>query len=482
MPTRTVQPVSNPYAGGAIVADFTPYLNLALQQKAKEEAKAAAAQKVFDDMMKDPNPKGIRQQDTQGFYDKTNDWRTFGIQNKKEITNPTLDGGKALLEFRRKVADITGYINSSLDAKERDKQFAPIFADPEKSKMITTSFMNEYQQFQKPLNLGGGGVIDVNKIFGAKPLDEKKAIDYLVAGLKPSEGMPEYTAIPGDQFSRREFVTKKYDPTALENKAKDLYRTDESFKATIDNLWKESGMKINPNGTITPPTGYVADLQKIYVDDKGKPKPIQTKDDLAAAWAISKLPAWKEGKTVRNIGAELAARESSALRLAKAKAKIGTQEQANYVEKHMADIENAKDTNQHYFVQNNKIVGTERGIPLSPIEQRAFTFQEGNLKIQPDALTIIKSKTGKKEDDVYKVIVYKVYTQAEQDKATADKAGQTEVVVGKVVKKDGLPVIDEAKTRKFTRKQAKANLAGTLFSGKQEYGELTGGGSSADDL
>ena len=156
MPTRTVQPVSNPYAGGAVVADFTPYLNLALQQKAKEDAKKAAAQKVYDDMMKDPNPNGIRQQDTKGFYDRTSQWRNFGIQNKELIKDPTKDGGQALSNFRRMTTEIAGYINQSKDAKDRDKQFAPIFVNPEISRRIRPSWMIQYDSFQKPIDLGGG--------------------------------------------------------------------------------------------------------------------------------------------------------------------------------------------------------------------------------------------------------------------------------------------------------------------------------------
>lgn len=315
MPTRTVQPVSNPYAGGAIVADFTPYLNLALQQKAKEDAKAAAAQKVYEDMMKDPNPNGIREKDTADFYNMTNSWRRYGIDNKEALKNPAIDNGKALSEFRKMTTEIAGYVNSSKERKEKEKQFAPFFSDPEKSKMLTDNFMKNYQTLQLPINQSKGFSMNLEDAFGAKPLDEKKAIDYLVSGMKPSDLSTTFAPIQGDKFNRLQVTEKAYEPTAIGNKAKDFYRTNESFKVTIDNLWKESGMKINPDGTITPPTGYVADLQQIYVDDKGKPIPIQTKDDLAAAWAIAKIRPFKEQKTVPYKEAIMEAEEAMRKRL-----------------------------------------------------------------------------------------------------------------------------------------------------------------------
>lgn len=300
MPTRTVQPVSNPYAGGAIVADFTPYLNLALQQKAKEEAKAAAAQKVYDDMMKDPNPNGIRQQDTKGFYDRTTQWRNFGIQNKELIKDPTKDGGKALSDFRRMTTEIAGYINQSKDAKERDKQFAPIFANPETSRRIRPSWMIQYDSFQKPIDLGGGGTIDAEGAFGAKPLDVEKTIKTITEGQQLDKIAGAATPLPGEPFKVKRTVEYKYaNPKKIAETAKALYQTDDSFQEAMDDLYSKEGAKVDTvKGVTQMPTEYMQELGKEF--EKMYGRPMKDASDLAAIWGYKRAGGGKKEDVIED--------------------------------------------------------------------------------------------------------------------------------------------------------------------------------------
>jgi len=300
MPTRTVQPVSNPYAGGAIVADFTPYLNLALQQKAKEEAKAAAGQKVYEDMMKDPNPNGIRQQDTKGFYDRTTQLRNFGIQNKELIKDPVKDGGKALSDFRRMTTEIAGYINQSKDAKERDKQFAPIFSNPETSRRIRPSWMIQYDSFQKPIDLGGGGTIDAEGAFGAKPLDVEKTIKIITLGQQLNKKDIGATPIQGEPLKvRRTFEYSYANPKSIADTAKGLYQTDDSFQEAMDDLYSKEGAKVDKVKGITQmPTEYMQDLGKDF--EKMYGRPMKDASDLAAIWGYKRAGGGKKEDVIED--------------------------------------------------------------------------------------------------------------------------------------------------------------------------------------
>jgi len=300
MPTRTVQPVSNPYAGGAIVADFTPYLNLALQQKAKEEAKAAAGQKVYEDMMKDPNPNGIRQQDTKGFYDRTTQWRNFGIQNKELIKDTVKDGGKALSDFRRMTTEIAGYINQSKDAKERDKQFAPIFSNPETSRRIRPSWMIQYDSFQKPIDLGGGGTIDAEGAFGAKPLDVEKTIKTITLGQQLNKKDIGATPIQGEPLKvRRTFEYSYAEPKKIAETSRALYQADDSFQEAMDDLYSKEGAKLDKVKGITQmPTEYMQDLGKDF--EKMYGRPMKDASDLAAIWGYKRAGGGKKEDVIED--------------------------------------------------------------------------------------------------------------------------------------------------------------------------------------
>lgn len=317
MPTRTVQPVSNPYAGGAIVADFTPFLNLALQQKAKEEAKAAAAQKVYDDMMKDPNPNGIRQQDTKGFYDRTTQWRNFGIQNKELIKDPTKDGGKALSDFRRMTTEIAGYVNQSKDAKERDKQFASIFSNPEISRRIRPSWMVQYDAFQKPIDLGGGGIIDAEGAFGAKPLDVEKTIKTITLGQQLNKKDIGTSPIQGEPLKiRRTFEYSYADPKKIAETSRALYQADDSFQEAMDDLYEKEGLKVDNLTNITrKQSPYIEELGKDF--EKMYGRPMKDASDLAAIWGYNRAGGGKKEDVIEtNESAKMAAIEARQKRLA----------------------------------------------------------------------------------------------------------------------------------------------------------------------
>lgn len=300
MPTRTVQPVSNPYAGGAIVADFTPYLNLALQQRAKEDAKAAAAQKVYEDMMKDPNPNGIRQQDTKGFYDRTTQWRNFGIQNKEELKNPALDGGEKLSQFRRMTTEIAGYVNQSKDAKERDKQFAPIFSNPEISRRIRPSWMVQYDAFQKPIDLGGGGIIDAEGAFGAKPLDVEKTIKTITEGQQLDKIAGAATALPGEPLKVKRTIEYKYaNPKKIAETARALYQADDSFQEAMDDLYEKEGLKVDNLTNITrKQSPYIEELGKDF--EKMYGRPMKDASDLAAIWGYKRAGGGKKEDVIED--------------------------------------------------------------------------------------------------------------------------------------------------------------------------------------
>lgn len=285
MPSRVQQPSSNPY-GGAVVLDSTPYLQLHLQKQTEEKAKQAAAQKAYEDLMKDPNPDGLREVDTKGFYDRANQWRQFGIQNKDFIKDPTKDNGAARNQFMKMANEISLYTQASKSRKEHEKQFAPLFQNPETAKRLKNSFLQQYGQLQSPLDNSPTFTFDPSNMFRAKNFDEKKFIETATLGEKPSETITfEKSNIP---LKRKQITSISYaDPKRIGENAKSLFKTDESAKEHIEDLWDAEGIKTDANGKIVrQPSSYINELNQVHQKYYGKP--IQTAEDLAAAYGIQR--------------------------------------------------------------------------------------------------------------------------------------------------------------------------------------------------
>jgi len=305
MPSRINQPLSNPY-GGAALLDSTPFLQLHLQQQAEQKAKKAASEKAFNDLMTDPNPEGLREVDTKGFYDRTNQWREFGIKNRELIKDPTKDNGAARNEFMKMGNEIALYTQSSKSRKEQEKQYVPVFTNPESDKLLTNEFRGQYNQLRKPLDETQGFQIDQKAMYKAKDLDLKKYQDALLNGEKADKVFDRFEKTADGLKENSVFKLKYSNPTAIAEKGKAMYKTDPTVKRAIDELYDAEGIQANAQGVINrTPSAFLNSLNDLYV--KTYKTPIKTKEDLAGAYALNMIPSEsREDKLETNVGAVMA--------------------------------------------------------------------------------------------------------------------------------------------------------------------------------
>lgn len=305
MPSRINQPLSNPY-GGAALLDSTPFLQLHLQQQAEQKAKKAASEKAFNDLMTDPNPEGLREVDTKGFYDRTNQWREFGIKNRELIKDPTKDNGAARNEFMKMGNEIALYTQSSKSRKEQEKQYVPVFTNPESDKLLTDEFRGQYNQLRKPLDETQGFQIDQKAMYKAKDLDLKKYQDALLNGEKADKVFDRFEKTADGLKENSVFKLKYSNPTAIAEKGKAMYKTDPTVKRAIDELYDAEGIQANAQGVINrTPSAFLNSLNDLYV--KTYKTPIKTKEDLAGAYALNMIPSEsREDKLETNVGAVMA--------------------------------------------------------------------------------------------------------------------------------------------------------------------------------
>lgn len=286
MANRSVQPGSNPYAGGAVVFDSSPYTNLYMQQVQKEAAKDEALDKYFQEWGKSINPAGMRQQDTSDLIKMNNENRNFYFQNKKAIKNPSLDNGRAYSEFMARQQDAMGLVNQSKDiAKKEELINKTILAAKQKGLPVTDRVIDDLEYFRLPVkNQMWRDYNPDNLDFKPKQFDFSRFTRDIYGDTELSEREKEVTRNPKTFEKKTVFETYLDDRELpkIESRAKGAYYSSPSVKEFVDNL------SHNPQ--------EVTRLNNIY-RDKFK-KDIQTPEDVSVAFALSLSPAGKTGEEV----------------------------------------------------------------------------------------------------------------------------------------------------------------------------------------
>lgn len=152
MATRTINPQSNPYGGGAVVFDSTPYVDFYVKQQVQEKAKDEALDKYFNDWDKSINPAGMRNVDTQDFMNLINENKGYYFKNKAAIKNPALDNGAAYNEWFARNKEAMGLVARSKDiAGKEDLINKAIIQAKQKGLPITDRVVQDLEFFRKPL-------------------------------------------------------------------------------------------------------------------------------------------------------------------------------------------------------------------------------------------------------------------------------------------------------------------------------------------
>lgn len=113
----------NPYQKGQVFDISSKPINLAIQLEQKEAAKKEALDKYFMDYEKTLNPVGVRGQDQDVFLNKLNGAKSYFLQNRDKILNPSKYGAEAQSEYMAQLRDAQGVIERSKQAAAEEKAF-----------------------------------------------------------------------------------------------------------------------------------------------------------------------------------------------------------------------------------------------------------------------------------------------------------------------------------------------------------------------
>lgn len=240
MATSKILPASsNPYGGGGLIFDSTPYTQYHLQRQAHEQAKEEALDKYFRELDTKINTSGVRTQDIPDLIKQQNADRLFYLQNKEAIKKPSLDNGKAYNEYMQRHQSKLAYVNQSKNEGEKYKQMVPIFADPTKRALMTDEALAALELHDLPITNPNRKSFDITQMqYNPKPFDvvgyQKGLPVKEVKGAVSFENAPDYAT----SYLRTPITSyyPNYDKNALASIAESKYTTDPSYRKLINDL------------------------------------------------------------------------------------------------------------------------------------------------------------------------------------------------------------------------------------------------------
>lgn len=265
------------YTAGAVSLNPLPYVNIALQQRARRQAREDAIDKYYQNLPNTINDKGVRDQEVPVINQIRDEMFEYGLKNKEALRNPKLDNGAAqhgLQQLFRKASTVS---RLSQDAAKEDLEIGKLWLSKDNRWVVDDDeFIAANQKHNLPVTHPDFKKVDIPLILQGRPFDQT-AFRKELKDFKYDEGTPTITPHPTDKLM--EVVTTN--PILGEDTKKsiysfsaDKYHSNRSFRKKIENDLAQ--------------TGQLPVLQDIFQKTFGKP--IETDEDIAAAYTVSQLP------------------------------------------------------------------------------------------------------------------------------------------------------------------------------------------------
>lgn len=436
------------YSGGAVHVNSDAFTNYYLQTKARQQAQDDSLLKYYGDLGKNLTPTGMHSNDVDDLVKMKTDWQNYGMQNKKAIARPSLDGGKAYQSFMSKYNDMQGLIAQSKDKVKNLASLHPVVMDPNKRSRLTQSTLDDISAAELPVRHPGYKPIDFNAIsYSDKPFDlnDQAKLTGLLTKIKGNESVNN---IVPDKKTGMQTVSYKnqFTPDQLNgmtNIAHNLYHNHPGFKSMID---KEAD----------PLSGNYDQLNDTFKQHYGRD--IGDGEDMATAHVLSMNPNRSGRQVVQKIPANpmdmLNAREASQKRLIdyrqNSKDAQGNQAIAG-VDDLMKGLEiNAKAGGSKDYIHANGQHDKAYDVKMTPELEKIFTKSDptGKHKVTPDKVQLL-------ENGDY----LPVYYQKDED--------------GNPLKSNGAIAVNSTLTRPSDRNAVKASLGNLLLTKKTAEKQLS---------
>lgn len=289
--SRILSQGGNPYSGGAVILDSTPYTQYYLQQQAKEQAKAEALDKYYQDQVASISSKGLRDVDMNYFGQKYKELQNLYMQNKDAIKNPTKYGFEKAQEYNQRRQELINLPSISKQAQDEKLQALKISMNPANREILDmNTFGEDLRLHDLPINDPRRKAVDLANVrFLAKPLTPSELNSYINTKLSKIGTTGTY----GESKKVGNYMVET--PYTEEYSKDNLKKLGENIKAEGAS---NSSLKRTANMMFAnAPENQKAELSKIHEQYFGKP--IIEDEDILAALGIQSGLAAKKTKAER---------------------------------------------------------------------------------------------------------------------------------------------------------------------------------------
>lgn len=272
------------FTGGNVRLDSTPYLRLALQERARKEARGYAIDQYYQKLPENINDKGVRNQEVPVIADLKNKMAETWINNRDALKRGDPNAQMKMQQLYRQAQAIT---RESQNASKIDMQLGTMALDKNNQGILNNDdFIQQHTLHNLPVNDPNYKPLDITQTMANRPFDPQVYAKDLKANVKYSEGIPTITPHPQDK--NLEVVTTS---PVLDDQTKQNLYAGAAYKLHNDVSFQRSLQKNFSTPEQIAPLNEIS--KKVFGHEIKEP------EDIAAAYTASLLPSSTTRQSVR---------------------------------------------------------------------------------------------------------------------------------------------------------------------------------------
>lgn len=273
------------FSEGNVRLNPLPYVNIAIQREQRKQAKNEALDRYYQTLPSTINDKNVRDQEIEGLNEYKKKIFEYGVTNKEALRK---GDGAAILGLDKLFREANMYAQESRNRTATAEKLAKLRGNPKYDYIFKDpTIIDKIDAHERPIGTEGAQGINFDQItLPPPPFDPVKHVSGIP--VKPNPAPPTYQEIPGDKFNRLEITGKQFSPEDL-NAVHVYAQTQLDNNPSFEKQIKEH-VQTNPK--------IAAQMADVFQRNYGHP--IETDDDLAAAYTLSMMDLKPTQKVVAN--------------------------------------------------------------------------------------------------------------------------------------------------------------------------------------
>ena len=266
------------YSLGNVKLDPKPYIDIALKARAMKQAREQAIDQYYQKLPDTINDKGVRDQEIPIINAAKDKIFEYGMQNREALRNPKIDNGAARYNLEKMMRDVQGVARQSQNAGRIDLEVGKMRLQ-QGNQWINDDdeFIAANELHNLPVTDPRHKTIDVGSLLSNKPFDDVAFGKEVASRFKYGDDTPIVTPHPTDKTLEIVITPPKLNDETKQgiyNFAANKLHGNRAFRKKIEESL--SG------------TGQLDKLNELHQKIFGKP--IESDEDIAAAFTVSQLP------------------------------------------------------------------------------------------------------------------------------------------------------------------------------------------------